>query len=57
MDPYGILAISGTRHDDLVGEAHDSRVVKAARDTGEESRPAPRPERRPVRARRLGVAR
>jgi hypothetical protein len=57
MDPYGILAISSARHDDLVREAHDSRVAKAARDTHDESRPAPRPVRQPVRARRLGVAR
>jgi hypothetical protein len=57
MDPYGILAISSTRHDDLVREAHDSRVAKIAKDTHDESRPAPKPVRRPAQARRLGLAR
>jgi hypothetical protein len=57
MDPYGILALNRARHDDLVREAHDSHVAKVARDTHDESRPAPKPVRRPVRARRLGVAR
>lgn len=57
MDPYGILAISSTRHDDLVREAHDSRVAKVAKDTHHEARPAPKPVRRPAQARRLGLAR
>jgi len=57
MDVYSAYAIAGTRRDDLVREAHESRVAKASRETRDETRPVPRPAARPVRARRLGVAR
>lgn len=57
MDVHSAYAIASARRDDLAREAHESRVAKAARETRDESRPTPRPVARPVRARRLGVAR
>ncbi|MCA1654874.1 MAG: hypothetical protein LC635_00045, partial [Pseudonocardiaceae bacterium] len=57
MDPYGVFALAATRHDDLVREADESRIARKARESHEESRPAPRPASRPARVRQLRVAR
>jgi len=50
MDPYAIRLLTTARHDDLVREADESRL---ARDTHEESRPAPKPAPRGVRRLRI----
>lgn len=57
MDVYSAYALAGTRRDDLVREAEESRVARLARESRDESRPAPRPAARSARARRLGIAR
>lgn len=59
MDPYSAHAIATTRSADLVREAEQARIAKAARESREDERPAPAPgpARRPARVRRLGVAR
>jgi hypothetical protein len=57
MDVHSAHALAGTRHDDLVREAEESRLARLTRESRDEPRPAPRPAGRAVRARRLGVAR
>lgn len=54
MDPFAVHQLTTARHDDLVREADESRLTRLARDTHEESRPAPRPA--PKGARRLRIA-
>lgn len=59
MDPYSIQRLAQARHDDLMREADEWRVARIARESHEDSCPAPPPVPRPrtARARRLGIAR
>jgi hypothetical protein len=57
MDVFSAGAIVAARHADLVREANESRLARAARESRDEPKPAPKPGPRAVRARRLGVAR
>jgi hypothetical protein len=54
MDPYTMHQLTTSRHEDLVREADESRLARQARDSHEESRPAPAP--RGAGARRLRIA-
>ncbi|MFL6126196.1 hypothetical protein [Actinophytocola sp.] len=56
MDPYVVQHLFTARHDDLVREADDSRLTRAARDSHEESRPPQKPAPRDSRSRRLRLA-
>lgn len=57
MDVFSARTLVTARHADLVREADESRLARVARESRDEPKPAPRPVRRTVRARRLGVAR
>jgi hypothetical protein len=57
MDVFSASTLVTARHADLVREADESRLARAARESRDEPKPAPRPSPRAVRARRLGVAR
>lgn len=46
--------LTTNRHEDLIREANESRLSRQARDSHEESRPAPAP--RGAKARRLRIA-
>jgi hypothetical protein len=54
MDPHTMHQLTTMRHEDLVREADESRLSRQARDSHEESRPAPTP--RGARSRRLRIA-
>ncbi|WP_291414691.1 hypothetical protein [Actinophytocola sp.] len=52
MDSFGADIIASSRRADLAADAEQSRLARASRECQEKSRPAPRPERSAVRARR-----
>jgi hypothetical protein len=56
MDPYIVQHLFTARHNDLVREADDSRIVRKSKDSHEESRPAPKPASRDSRSRRFRLA-
>ncbi|HEY0453012.1 hypothetical protein [Actinophytocola sp.] len=56
MDPFSANLIASSRRTDLAAEAEQSRLARASRECQEESRPAPRPQPRTVRAGRAVTA-
>jgi hypothetical protein len=54
MDPYVIAQLMSNRHDDLVREADESRLVRQSRETRDEV--APKPAAGGARSRRLSIA-
>lgn len=54
MDPYVVDQLFASRHDDLVREADEARLVRDVRDVHEE--PPERPASGGARTRRLRVA-
>jgi hypothetical protein len=53
MDPFSADIIARTRRQDMADEAEQARRAAASRDCVEEPRPASRPKRPAVRARRV----
>ncbi|HEV7651401.1 MAG TPA: hypothetical protein VGP26_24890 [Actinophytocola sp.] len=53
MDPFGADIVARTHRQDLTDQAEQARLARASRDCVEEQRPAPRPKRPAVRARRV----
>jgi hypothetical protein len=54
MNPYVIEQLMASRHDDLVREADESRLVRESRDGHDQA--APKPASRRARSRRLSIA-
>lgn len=57
MDPHSMMSLAAARSDDLLRDAQEFRRARLAKEVREDARSAPRPEPRPMTARRLGVAR
>jgi hypothetical protein len=53
MDPFSADIVARTHRQDLTDQAEESRRAAASRDCVEEPRPASRPKRPAVRARRV----
>jgi len=56
MDPYVVQHLFTARHDDLVREADESRLTRAAKESHEESRPVRKQAPRDARSRRFRLA-
>ena len=53
MDPFSADIVARGRRQDMTDEAEQARLARTSRDCVEEPRPAPRPKRPAVRARRV----